>query len=263
MVVENLTHMDDLLDVYPFRSQDHEWIEVTCGHCQHSFKVPIKCRNRFCPTCSRGRQSRVRRRISNLINSVPKLEYRTFKLLTLTIPNSQTCEEGYKNLTKAFRRLRQRLWWKSKVTGGCYVVEVTKGQNGYHVHMHVICQALMLPIDEFRREWIHVSGAHIVDVRAMWNIDAANYLTKYLTKVKGDSRFVLEIGIGLKGKRLYQPFGSWHALDLSIPKIKYACPKCQSDAWITDWDIKGGRLIASGWDQYDDWLATNYGSLPR
>jgi hypothetical protein len=36
----------------------------------------------------------------------------------------------------------------------------------------------------------------------------------------------LEMSSALKGRRMYQPFGSWHAVDLSIPRYKPVCSRC-------------------------------------
>jgi hypothetical protein len=187
---------------------------------------------------------------------IPPLPYRTFKLVTLTIPNSKTPQLGYKFLTKSFRKLRQRKWWKRIVYGGVFVVEATKGQNGFHIHMHIICQAYMIPVKELRDHWQSITGAHIVDVRSMWNINASRYLTKYLTKVKGSVEFTMQVGLGLKGSRLYQPFGKWHALDLAIPKQTFPCTKCGYSGWITDWDTRSMRTVADGWTAYEEWLRT-------
>lgn len=256
-----LTDVRSLSDVYPFRREDHDWISVVCGHCYNQHEVPVRCGNRFCPTCSQSRTRKVHARLTQLFTRVPKLPYRDFRLITLTIPNSQTAIEGSRALVKAFRRLRNRRMWKSKVYGGAFVIEVTQGRNGFHVHVHIVCQSLEIGLDQLRREWVAVSNGSIVDIRTMWNINAASYLTKYLTKVKGAPSFVIEVGKSLKGVRLYQCFGKWHGIDLKVKLEKKGCERCGNSCWIVEFEYKFARTIVDGWDQYDDWLRDNYPSL--
>lgn len=233
-VTQPISTSEDLRSQFPFRSEDHEWKGIFCMSCGHTFDIPIKCGNRFCPTCSLARRNRVRQRLTSLFNRVPKLPYRTLKLVTLTIPNSQTVREGCDTLISSFRRLRQRKLWRSKVNGGVFVIEVTRGKNGYHVHLHAIVQGLFIDNKVLSREWAAVSPGRIVDVRPCWNINLVYYLTKYLTKVKGEASFVEVIGQGLKGRRLYQPFGSWFALDVPIEKKGTPCTKCGEDCWTIE-----------------------------
>lgn len=255
------TDVRTLQDVYPFRREDHDWISVVCGHCYDQHEVPVRCGNRFCPTCSQSRTRKVHARLTQLFSKVPKLPYRDFRLITLTIPNSKTAKDGSRALISAFRRLRNRRMWKSKVYGGAFVIEVTQGQNGFHVHIHIVCQALEIGLDQLRREWMAVSNGRIVDIRTMWNINAASYLTKYLTKVKGTADFVIEIGRSLKGVRLYQCFGRWHGIDLKIRLEVKGCERCGNSCWIINIEWRFARTIVDGWDQFDDWRRSK-GYLP-
>ena len=235
---------------FPFRPCDHDFIRIICGNCYDDHLVPVKCGNRFCPTCQVGRQSMVRERLKALFNLVPRLPYRTFKLLTLTIPNQSDVGIGYGILIDSFRRLRNRKWWRKRVYGGVFVVEVTQGKSGYHVHMHVICQAFYIDKNELKINWKEVSPGSVCNVLGMWNIDASRYLTKYLTKVKGDPIFVMKVGQGLKGKRLYQPFGKWLALDITIPKLRTPCRLCGATYWIPDIELRTARTIYKTWADF-------------
>jgi len=256
-----LTDIRTLAGVYPFRREDHEWLSVVCGHCYNTHKVPVRCGNRFCPTCSQARTRKVHARLSQLFSKVPRLPYRDFKLITLTIPNSKTAKEGSQALRTAFRRLRKRKFWNKKVYGGVFVIEVTQGVSGFHVHAHIVCQALEIGQDQLKREWMAVSDGKITDVRAMWNINAASYLTKYLTKVKGAPAFVIEVGRSLKGARLYQCFGKWHGIDLKVKLPVKGCDRCGNSCWIIDIEWRFARTIVDGWDQFDDWQRVN-GYIP-
>ncbi|MDL2311889.1 protein rep [Bacteroidales bacterium OttesenSCG-928-B11] len=63
--------------------------------------------------------------------------------LTLTVPHTE--ENGwrgkefyFKELTRAFNFMRKSDDWLRWVYGGEYGVEVTKGENGYHIHIHAL-----------------------------------------------------------------------------------------------------------------------------
>ena len=64
--------------------------------------------------------------------------------LVLTVPHKGGIWKGKQiyitELIKAFRALRHERWWKKYIAGGLYCVEVKKNQeNGYHIHLHVLC----------------------------------------------------------------------------------------------------------------------------
>jgi hypothetical protein len=72
---------------------------------------------------------------------LPTKDYSFFHL-TLTVPHN---EEGWrgkkfyaKELMKEFNFLRKKKFWKESVFGGEFGVEVTKGANGMHVHIHAL-----------------------------------------------------------------------------------------------------------------------------
>ena len=64
--------------------------------------------------------------------------------LVLTVPHKGGIWKGKQiyitELIKAFRALRHERWWKRYIHGGLYCVEVKKNkENGYHIHLHVLC----------------------------------------------------------------------------------------------------------------------------
>jgi hypothetical protein len=64
--------------------------------------------------------------------------------LVLTVPHKDGKWKGKEiyisELIKAFRALRDQRWWKDYIHGGLYCIEVKKNnENGYHIHMHVLC----------------------------------------------------------------------------------------------------------------------------
>jgi len=236
----------------PFRVIDHDWNTMICLHCGHPVEIPISCGNRFCPTCQRSRHGRVKARLNLLINSVPRIQYFPFKFVTLTIPNTKTIEEGVDQCLDGFRRLRGRKWWKTLVKGGVFVLEVTQRPTGYHVHLHIVCQARFLDMQRLSLEWSKCSAGRIVNVKKIKAGDIVAYLTKYLTKAGDDISLIIDAGHALKGRRLFQPFGLWHNINAVIPKVTFHCPKCNNSTWQLDF------LLQS---EFDDSKCTTFNSV--
>jgi hypothetical protein len=64
--------------------------------------------------------------------------------LVLTVPHKGGIWKGkriyIRELIKAFHTMRKERWWKTVIAGGLYNLEVKKNkQNGYHIHLHVLC----------------------------------------------------------------------------------------------------------------------------
>lgn len=73
-----------------------------------------------------------------------------FMHLTLTVPHN---ENGFRNerfyaqeLMKEFNYMRKKSFWKRMVFGGEFGCEITKGENGLHIHIH----ALLIVHDTFQ-----------------------------------------------------------------------------------------------------------------
>ncbi len=77
--------------------------------------------------------------------------------LVLTVPHKGGIWQGKQiyitELIKAFRALRHERWWKRYIHGGLYCVEVKKNkENGYHIHLHVLCFQNPVIYDSRNRE---------------------------------------------------------------------------------------------------------------
>lgn len=110
------------------------------GACE--FMAAKTCKHKFCAICNERRAKEVRRKYRQLFERNPNLihEYDFFHL-TLTVPHSQT--EGYKGdrfygpeLMRLFNFMRKKKWWKNMVYAGEFGLEITKGKNGLHIHIH-------------------------------------------------------------------------------------------------------------------------------
>lgn len=204
----------------------HEYRSFTCACCGYTFNAPVYCGNRFCCICGSPRRRKIKAKITAIVDSLNTPPGFSIKLLTLTIPNVSEVKDGYLALTKSFRRLRQRQWFRNRTLGGCWVVEVTGSPGKWHVHAHVMLESRYLPHKVLVALWRSVSPGFIVHIKALPTKAIIGYITKYVSKSEVEEAYQLQVSEGLKGTRLFQAFGSWHAVSCAVKKIEYCCPHC-------------------------------------
>jgi len=209
----------------------HPYITLVCCHCGEQISVPQYCGDRFCPVCSASRRSRVRFRLSTLIDLARPLPGESIKHLTLTIPNLPDPDAALDVLIKSFRKLRARAWWKRNVSGGAYVVEITGQDGSWHVHIHAVICARYLPFDLLKRIWMECSPGNHVYIQKIPKAAAVGYLTKYLTKESVSNEDRPTVSRALRSRRLFQCFGSWAGVSVSVPVYRYPCPACNNSLW--------------------------------
>lgn len=225
-------------------TQYHEYSTFYCCGCGNRLVVPVYCGDRFCETCGVRRRSRVKRRLAYMIANTPHPPFHSMKFLTLTVKSSLDLSAQIRLIQKSFTRLRARLWWKQHVEGGAYVIEVTHGTAGWHVHIHAVIMASFMPHGALKTLWKKVSGSNIVWIKKVWGTDLAGYLTKYLTKSQTTADFRLELKDAFKGVRMFQPFGGWQMLRDRSAVATCKCNACNGTKWqLTERPTY--RLIAS------------------
>lgn len=132
----------------------------TC--CQHSLYRQYKdggaveyiasqtCKHKLCVVCNAERSKVLRRKylsyfkkgqmIDRKSGEVYKREDFDYMHLTLTVPHSTDGFRGQKfyadKLMAMFNTMRKRAWWNYYVFGGEFGIEVTKRENGLHIHIH-------------------------------------------------------------------------------------------------------------------------------
>lgn len=141
-----------------------------------------------------------------------------FYLLTLTLAHSGSIVADRARLGAAWRRLYQhanaRAWWSTYA--GAY--EVTPGTDGLgHVHMHVVLLSSWVPYRELHDAWrsalrLRADEPHVLDIRqrledgrSVADVDAASYVSKYVTKGVQPGEFTGqkagELLVAFRGKR--------------------------------------------------------------
>lgn len=128
--------------------------------------------------------------------------------LVLTVPHKNGIWKGKEiyitELIKAFRDLRHERWWKQMIHGGLYCVEVKKNkENGYHIHLHVLCfqhpnirvrkkgiwQDVKEPVnyvrDKINKAWKGIVGNET-------NYNGAYYETLYFPERDANGKLIIE-----------------------------------------------------------------------
>lgn len=213
-------------------TNEHVFTTVFCEHCGHTIKIPVYCKNRFCPTCSIHRNRLIRFKLSTWMKTIQLRPYDSFKFLTLTIANDPDLKNQVTELIKSFRRLRQRAVWRKHVRGGACIIEVKPGKEGWHAHLHIVIESGFLPFAVLLEEWKAVSSGQGVYIKKIHGSQVVGYITKYLTKeqcTEAEQKKMTDI---LRGVRLFQPFGNWYGPIQAIKGLRFECPECGNSYWF-------------------------------
>jgi len=121
-------------------------------------------------------------------------------------------------LIACFRLLRKHPDVGPRLQGGAWFIEVklSKDKLLWHPHLHVIAAGKFIDYKVLSRAWYQVTGdSFITDIREIKDLRRrAQYVTKYSTKplhneVTLDPAKLDEFVVAIKGRRLYQCFGTW------------------------------------------------------
>jgi hypothetical protein len=209
----------------------HLYRSFGCSVCGHTLRVPISCGNRFCPTCRSAINRNVRAKLDSLCNSISTQPGERFRLLTLSIKNQTDLKDQCRALLHAFRKLRQRQYWRKKIRGGAFVLEVKGCEGNWHIHIHAIVPAKWLSYKKLLYEWMEVSGGTGCHIKTIPKKDINFYLTKYITKSELPLRSQIHASEALKGCRLFNPFGCWVGLARVPITLACICPDCGNASW--------------------------------
>lgn len=179
---------------------------------------PSRCRDRLCPLCARIVARQTSERVLKTISSWDQARH-----LVLTLKSTdEPLVEQIDHLMRSFRRLRQRRWWKERVSGGIGTLEITFNESTkqWHPHLHVILNGEYLPHSDLKAQWqmvtndstiVHITAVHSRD-------DASRYIAKYVSKpsdvAKLDQSPAVELAIALTGRRTVIAFGTAHGVGL-------------------------------------------------
>lgn len=212
----------------------HEFRTIFCESCGYEHTFPVYCGDRFCPTCSIKRSHRVRMKLETLLSKIILTSGQKYRHLTLTIPNYEDPRKAVIHLVKSFRELRRLKFWKKSVAGGSFVIEITGQPSAWHAHIHCIIQSRYIEWEDIKTAWTRISGGCHVYIQLISADNIIRYLTKYITKPSPDDHHDNLLSNALRDCRLFQPFGSWHNIIITIPRRLFKCPKCGNTSWRID-----------------------------
>lgn len=117
-------------------------LRLTCVCCGNGRLVEARCKKRWCPVCARVISAK---RVAKYEGAVASMQWPIF--VTLTLKNlKRITVADVKAVRRAFRKMRQRVWWDRSVVGGIASVEVTNIGNGWHLHVHAIVDCKWLAV---------------------------------------------------------------------------------------------------------------------
>ena len=174
-----------------------------------------RCKHAWCPTCGRSRQAQFTSEIEKILILARDFGFHEGhgRLLTLTVPNGKDIRELRDQAHTAFAKLQRTRWWNRQVFGWVRGSEVVTGKDGnwnLHLHLLVVFWSPKLSYQELGRMWTQELGGprengrgYVVDFERLeakrWTrkdggdgslkrrgglIQAARYITKYLTKAE-------------------------------------------------------------------------------
>ena len=205
----------------------HDTITLQCAGCRRRHLVRLRCGKRSCPECRQRDYHRLLRGYGLAVT-----EMRNPKLLTVTLQNApELTTDVLLRLRVSLKALFRHLG--PLVRGGITAIEVENVGRGWHVHAHVVIDALYIPQRMLSAQWHTITGdSYVVDIRRAWSPrDALKYILKYLTK---EPKLLDELkptyNSVLRGVRLIQPFGAMYRVS-KIQRSRRPCLDCGGSVW--------------------------------
>lgn len=188
---------------------------------------PGFCRDRLCPTCQQRRARDVAAKVGSLTVRMNSPRFLTLTLKSVDRPLFLTIAA----LAASFRVLRETTEWRRHVSGGVYVIEITRNAETecWHAHLHVIFDGQFWNQRDISRVWLRVTGdSPICDVRAIFDRKAAaNYVAKYVSKPTDQANWppsaLREFAADMHGRRMLHTFGACYAEDVEDAHPEEQC----------------------------------------
>jgi len=181
---------------------------------------PDRCKDRLCPTCGGYRAFQLRKKTEAALAGADSVRFVTLTLRHSEIPLA----ESLRRIRAAFSKVRRCGWWRERVKGGIYGVEVKRnpGSGNWHVHLHALVLGDYMDQAALSRVWeAATDGSPIVDIRAVHSRKSAvKYIAAYVTKGSSVADWppdaVQEFAHAMHGQRLLQTFGCLHGVAVDL-----------------------------------------------
>jgi hypothetical protein len=150
-----------------------------CDDCHNVRMFHNHCDNLICPLCQPHLANRRRLKIEWWAAQIAQPKH-----VVLTTRNTETLtRKGIATFKHNLLRLRRSVFaagWK----GGCWSLEVTNEQKGWHLHAHLLIDAAWINAPELARKWASIVGQDIaiVKVKDARDKDYVKEVCKYAAK---------------------------------------------------------------------------------
>jgi hypothetical protein len=150
-----------------------------CSSCHKDHFDPRKCGSRLCPFDARRL---ARERVDLYMDLVTRM--RSARFLTFTrplIPYTASLKDGLRKIRRAFNRLlRAKVF--GAVKGGVYSIEIVLRPGGFHVHLHVLLDAVWIenrneegrPLETAWKRCLEREGVEMGELRAVVDVRKAD-----------------------------------------------------------------------------------------
>lgn len=120
-----------------------EEFELVCTCCGVSRFISKSCKRRWCPDCAFIRGVEL---VEKYLAIVKKIRWPL--LVTLTMPHSKGNDAvaQLNQLRDGLKKLRRQKWFSTPVKGGLGAIEIAGGDNGWHLHAHLLLECRWLSV---------------------------------------------------------------------------------------------------------------------
>jgi Replication protein len=211
------------------------------------------CHDRWCAPCGARRRQKLATALRPLVQ-----KSKTLHVVLTERSTSNGLDAGITHLMHSLGQLRRQRWWKDRVDGGAWFLEMThNGQTRqWHPHLHLLVHASWLELQELIECWKQASGgSNRVDVSLVRHTEAALVeVTKYQGKLvhrswAHDPHLIVEAMESLDGRRIASTFGSWRGTCLQPD-----APDDPNAHWVTIGDLDGVLARAAAGDADAEYL---------
>jgi len=182
----------------------HRQLKLYCEHCGEIKTAIMKCSDRTCEFCRKRIYYKLLKGWQDLTKQM-----RNPKLLTLTTVNvDQLKTTDVQNIRKCFGRLIRQKYYKERITGGLYVIEIKNIGKGWNIHLHALIDTKdgfdgYMEQKKISADWLKITKtSKIVDIRRAKNPQISlRYILKYLIKTPEINGEVDTYNSALRGSR--------------------------------------------------------------
>jgi hypothetical protein len=141
----------------------------------------LRCKNKFCPICSRIKAQKIKKEIEKITQN-----FQNPKFLTLTLKTDEDLEKIFKKIKSGFEKFKKNKFIKNRIKKIIGIYEIKKKENNkWYIHLHLIVDGLYLEQKKISEIWKKITGdSFIIYIEKVKNKkDLKNYLSKYITKM--------------------------------------------------------------------------------